>query len=86
MAVSDSAQEIFSEVFPQYSSKIEVIYDINDANLICKMANSGQSYQDNFTGIRMLTIGRLAHQKGYDIALEACRILRDEELILGGTH
>nr|WP_247872412.1 glycosyltransferase [Turicibacter sanguinis] len=26
----------------------------------------------------MLTIGRLAHQKGYDIALEACRILRDE--------
>ena len=78
VAVSDSAQEIFSEVFPQYSSKIEVIYDINDANLICKMANSGQSYQDNFTGIRMLTIGRLAHQKGYDIALEACRILRDE--------
>lgn len=80
VTVSDSAQEIFSEVFPQYKSKIEVIYDINDANLICKMADSGESYQDNFTGLRILTIGRLAHQKGYDIALQACRILKDEGL------
>lgn len=78
ITVSDSAQEIFCEVFPQYKSKLEVIYDINDANLICKMADSGESYQDNFTGLRILTIGRLAHQKGYDIALQACRILKDE--------
>ena len=28
-------------------------------------------------GYKILTIGRLAVQKGYDIALEACRILRD---------
>ena len=27
--------------------------------------------------LKLLTIGRLDHQKGYDIALEACRILKE---------
>lgn len=80
VTVSDSAREIFSEVFPQYKSKIEAIYDINDANMISKMADSEESYQDSFTQIRILTIGRLDHTKGYDIALQACRILKESGL------
>ena len=42
------------------------------------MSDQGQSYNDNYTGLRILTIGRLANQKGYDMALEACKILKEK--------
>ena len=78
VAVSDSAKKIFLETFPKYTDKLEIIYDINDADFIKKMSDQGQSYNDNYTGLRILTIGRLANQKGYDMALEACKILKEK--------
>ena len=78
VAVSDSAKNIFLETFPKYTDKLEIIYDINDADFIKKMSDQGQSYNDNYTGLRILTIGRLANQKGYDMALEACKILKEK--------
>ncbi len=77
VAVSHSAKDVFLETFPKYKDKVEIIYDINDFNLISKMANLENGY-DNFDGVRLLTIGRLANQKGYDMALEACKILKDK--------
>ena len=41
------------------------------------MANLGESYNDGFDGLKILTIGRFAYQKGYDIALDACKKLRE---------
>ena len=78
VAVSDSAKNIFLETFPKYTDKLEIIYDINDADFIKKMSDQGQSYNDNYTGLRILTIGRLSNQKGYDMALEACKILKEK--------
>lgn len=78
VAVSDSAKTIFLETFPQYENKTKVMYDINDPNFIENMADLSGSYDDHFTGVRILTIGRLAHQKGYDIALEACKKLKEK--------
>ena len=42
------------------------------------MSGLGNGFEDSFTGIRILTIGRLANQKGYDIALEACKKLKEK--------
>ena len=78
IAVSYSAKEIFLETFPQYFDKVKIIYDINDSKFITKMAEIGEKYDDNFLGVRILTVGRLANQKGYDIALEACKILKEK--------
>lgn len=80
VAVSESAKEIFQNVYPQFSQKVEVIYDINNPALINKLAQSGKSYDDDFDGLRLLTIGRLANQKGYDFALDACRYLKESGL------
>lgn len=77
VAVSDTARLAFLETFPNYTEKMEVIIDINNPSLIMKMADSGEGYQDNFDGIRILTIGRLDQLKGYDIALNACKKLID---------
>ncbi|ETI67553.1 glycosyltransferase [Neobacillus vireti] len=78
IAVSDSTKEIFLETFPSYDHKIEIIYDINDPRFISNMAELGENYTDHFDGVRILTIGRLAHQKGYDIALHACKRLKEK--------
>ena len=80
IAVSETTKQIFLQTFKKYEEKIQVIFDINDAKLIEKMAYSGTSYKDDFTGTRILTIGRLAPQKGYDIALEACRRLKEQKV------
>ncbi len=77
VAVSDSSKEIFIETFPEYTDKMRVIYDINNSELILKMADIGESFDDQFDGIRILTIGRLNREKGYDMALAACRKLKD---------
>jgi glycosyltransferase involved in cell wall biosynthesis len=78
IAVSESTKEIFIETFPYYTDKINVIYDINNPHFISSLAETGNIDEDFFDGIKILTIGRLAHQKGYDVALDACKRLRDK--------
>lgn len=80
VAVSDSTKNIFLETYPGYKSKMKVIYDINDYTLISNMADMDQNNVEDYygDGIKLLTIGRLASQKGYDIALEACKKLKDK--------
>ncbi|EIT86539.1 capsular polysaccharide biosynthsis protein [Fictibacillus macauensis ZFHKF-1] len=78
VCVSDSAQAIFHETFPMFHEKTTVIYDINNPELIQRMSEVGQGYEDHFTGIRLLTIGRLTESKGYDIALDVAKRLKDQ--------
>lgn len=78
VAVSESTKDVFLSSFPDYKEKVIILYDINNPDFISNMAEIGNSYEDDFSGIRILTVGRLAHQKGYDVALEACKLLKEE--------
>ncbi|MBP3038602.1 glycosyltransferase [Bacillaceae bacterium Marseille-Q3522] len=78
VAVSHTTRTIFLQTFPKIVQRMTVIYDIHNPVFIRKMAAAGAGYEDGFKGIRILTIGRLAHQKGYDIALSACKILKEK--------
>lgn len=80
VAVSHSAKKIFIETFPEFEGKTEVMYDINDFSLIKKMSDEvcDMGYVENKTVL--LTVGRLAPQKGYFIALEACKILKEKNI------
>jgi glycosyltransferase involved in cell wall biosynthesis len=77
VAVSDTTKEIFLETFPEYQSKMNVIYDINDPRIISEMSALHFNENIDFEGVKLLTIGRLASQKGYKIALETCRMLKE---------
>src|SRR5690625_48283 len=77
IAVSEKTKEIYLQNQLLKEHRLKVIYDINNPILINKMAENGKGYDDNFNGIRILTIGRIARQKGYDIASEACAILKE---------
>lgn len=78
VTVSETCKLTLDKVFPEHKNKIDVIRNIIDVDLIRKMAESEKGYNDNYSGIRILTIGRLAQVKGYDFALKACRSLVDK--------
>lgn len=76
--VSDSAKEIFENVYPEFKKRLEIIYDINNPKIIVEMAKIGEILPRVENSIKILTIGRLDRNKGYDIALNACKILKDK--------
>lgn len=79
--VSEVAKNVFWDVYQEAQKKIEVIYDIIDPKMMLKLAENGKKLEkDNEKTINLLTIGRFSGGKGYDIALEACRILNEKGL------
>ncbi len=81
VTVSNSAFDVFSEIYPQFKQKMLVLWDMLDANLIQKMAEIKKESQIDKIIPSLLTIARLNKtQKGYDIILEACKILRNRGL------
>ncbi|SDN22217.1 glycosyltransferase [Alkalicoccus daliensis] len=76
VTVSGTTKDIFTQNKLNIKGDLKVIYDINNPKMISKMADNGEGFQDKYKGIKILTIGRLAKQKGYDIAMEACSRLK----------
>lgn len=77
IAVSEKNKEVLEDVYPQFKDKIKVIYDIISPKLVIDMANEGEGYTDDFDGIRILTIGRHVYLKGYDMAIDAAKLLKE---------
>ena len=81
VVVSKSTKDSFIGNFPHFASKMKIIYDLNDFKMIKRMSQLVPEFKlstDSDDEIKLLTIGRLDHSKGYDIALEACRILKEK--------
>lgn len=81
VAVSESAEEIFLESFPMFKDRMTIIYDINDYQMIKRMSELEPEFKLDVPHLKLLTIGRLNHQKGYDIALEAARLLKERGIL-----
>lgn len=71
ITVSKELKKEFVEHFPIYLNKTDVVYNITPSKTILEMAEENVSFDDNHNGIKILTIGRLAKEKGIDIAIEA---------------
>jgi glycosyltransferase involved in cell wall biosynthesis len=65
--VSKNALTNFVELFPELEAKTDVFYNILDQEKITSLSSYNESFKDNFTGIRILTIGRLTFEKGHDL-------------------
>lgn len=81
ICVSDVACQRFTMTFQDCKNRMKVIYDIIDQEMIQKMSQlPSTSKEDMFTKkkVKILTVGRLVEQKGYDVAVEACRLLKQE--------
>lgn len=73
--VSKDARNIFCKIFPEFTSKTEVFYNIVNHHLIRQMAESAPTFNDNFTGKRILTVGRISEEKGQQTAIRAMKLV-----------
>ena len=78
--VSESCKTALDNTFPEFKDKFHVIYNIISSTFMKNMANEHADFEDEFSGLRVLTIARLSHQKGLDIALPAIAALKNEGL------
>lgn len=76
--VSKAVGEKFTNVYPKYQHKVKLFRNLLDKDNIIEKAKSGQGFTDIFEGIRLVTVGRLHYQKGYDIAIEALAKIIDD--------
>lgn len=76
IAVGDNIKTILQNLYPDYSDKIEVMYNYVDSDFV--IAKSETEKPDTPGGKYILcTCGRLSHVKGFDLAVEAAKILKD---------
>ena len=76
VCVSEPGRKAFVQMFPDQENKVSVIRDHIDPVLIRQLAEEKQELiTSDFPAL--LTVARFAAVKGYDILLDACRILRD---------
>lgn len=75
-AVSGEVKRNFEKLYPEYASRLRVFPNMVDLAGIQELAKEGPGFSDGYWGIRLLTVGRLTYQKGYDMALEALNLLK----------
>ena len=77
-AVSQNVYESFLKYHPEMKNRTEIFYNYVDLESIKQKAEVGKTYEDGFEGVRILTICRLAQEKGLDIAIEVCGQLKNK--------
>lgn len=65
--VSKYGKDKFDNQYHKMRDKTDVIYNIINNEQIYNLADEYKAFEDNFDGIRILTVGRLTKQKGTDI-------------------
>lgn len=76
-AVSKDVREKFLSVYPEYKERVSLFFNIIDKEEIRRLAELPGGIKDGYGGIRLLTVGRLYYQKGYDNAVQTAAILKE---------
>lgn len=76
--VSKDGMGKFVRSFPKVKNKTQVFYNVLDHKKINSLADNGESFKDNFHGIRILTVGRLSKEKGQDLTIPVLARLKSE--------
>ncbi|RKD23247.1 glycosyl transferase [Ammoniphilus oxalaticus] len=67
--VSDEGKDKLISFTPRLKNKIERFSNILSQKLIVQLADEGKGFEDEFQGIRILTVGRLSKEKGQDLSI-----------------
>ena len=75
IAVSKRVREEFVERLPEFSEKTEVVHNYLNAEDIVSLAKqkTDSASFDNDGNTKLVTVGRICSQKGYDLAAYACK-------------
>lgn len=75
--VSDEVREAFLKAYPELPDKTEVFHNILNKEEIVRRAEEGKGFTDGFTGMRLLSVGRLTAQKAFEVSVDAMKRLKD---------
>lgn len=78
--VSDDLTTLMKQVFPTLAERMVTIYDINNAEMISRMSVASNPFAGEAAKPIIVTAGRLTPQKGYDLAVEAAKLLAQREV------
>lgn len=78
IGVSPDCASDLKKHFPSISNKVAVVFNIVSARTIQELAN--EKIEEVLDKNTILTIARLSHEKGIDIAIEASKILKERKL------
>lgn len=76
--IADEVKEKFLEVYPDCKEKTAVFHNMIDQDAIRRKAEADGGFQDEYDGMRILTVGRLTYQKAYPVAIEAMSLIKKE--------
>ena len=77
-AVSNECKKKLDEIIPAVRNKSEVLFNIVSEDLINEMSESYVDFDDNYKGIKIITVGRLSKEKGQDLAIKALAELKKD--------
>lgn len=75
--VSNECSEDLKMLFPEFSEKIMILHNIVSASLIKRLA---EKESEMLKPDSIISIGRLVHLKGFDMAIEAAEILKEQHI------
>lgn len=79
--VSEYVHNVFSEIYPEFTDKMRVMRDIINSETIESMSGLQPDKVPDSSHPVLMTAGRLENsQKGYDLALEAAKILKSRRI------
>ena len=73
VTVSEECANVLKQQFPMYKDKVSVMYNIVSPAIINKLSMETINLNQKVTNL--VSVGRLNNQKGFDIAIEACKDL-----------
>lgn len=76
--VSNEANKKLNEIIPNTVGKSEVLFNIISKDLVCNMAKEEVDFDNQFNGIRIVTVGRLSKEKGQDLAINVLDKLKKD--------
>ena len=90
-AVSSALVDKLNSRIPSLPRPVELFPHIIDPSDYAAKAAAGKGFTDVFTGLRILSVGRLSEQKGFDLAVEVhARLIRAgypvRWYVVGGGH
>lgn len=81
ITISDTCTEVLKEEFPDLEEKIYNLPNIISSSAIRKRASEKEVEEfSEYKGIKIVSVGRLNVQKGFDLAIEAAVLLKKRRL------
>ncbi|WP_028550874.1 glycosyltransferase [Paenibacillus sp. UNC451MF] len=73
VTVSEECGHVLKNRFPMYQQKVDVMYNIVSPAAISKLSQEQSEWDDR--RMKLVSVGRLNHQKGFELAVETCKEL-----------